>query len=146
MDSRVSAPYNIRAAQIRMIPGGPGGIPINSYEGGEPSVKILPIEMIPNKQEVICGAPRLSDIGATREYLVEKYTRTAYAKDNVFTGVLDTKNMNAQYTKVPGSYYETRNFDIIGSEKYPEPPILYNFYNGTPTRTLGRSNGIRYKR
>lgn len=147
MDSRLSAPYNVRAAQIRMIPGGAGGIPINTYEGGEASVKILPKEkIVPDEDTAICGVPRLMDIAALREYDVEKYTRIAYAKDQTYTNVLSASNMNSQYTRVPGSYYDTRNFDIIGSEKYPEKPILYNFYSGAPSRNFGRSDGIRYKK
>ena len=46
MDTRLSAPYNIRAAKLAMIPGGYGGIPINRFEGGEPSVEILPREKV----------------------------------------------------------------------------------------------------
>lgn len=147
MDSRLSAPYNIRAAAIRMIPGGAAGLPVNKFEGGEPAVEILPgKKMIPDPDTCICGVPRLIDIAQLREYDVQKYSRVAYAKDNTYTHVLGASNMNQKYTRVPGSYYDTRNFDKFTSELYPEPPIVWQTWIGANSRQMGRSDGIKYKR
>ena len=145
MDTRLSAPYNIRAAKLRMIPGGPGGIPMNKFEGGEPSVEILPREPAlfnPNT----CGAPRLESIGRLREYDVHKYEHKPYAVSQTFTGTLAGKTLNQEYTRVPGSFYDVRNFDIIGSEKYPYPPIVWQTWIGSNSRQFGRSDGIKYRR
>jgi hypothetical protein len=147
MDSRLSAPYNIRAAKLAMLPGGAGGIPLNVREGGEPALKTLPAEkMIPAPDTNFCGVPTLANIGALRERDVKKYSRVAFAKDQTYTNVLGADSMNQQFTKVPGSYYDVHNFDIIGSEKYPDPPILWHMYVGANSRQFGRSDGVKYKR
>ncbi|AGE55701.1 hypothetical protein ATCVMN08101_616R [Acanthocystis turfacea Chlorella virus MN0810.1] len=145
MDTRLSAPYNIRAAKIRMIPGGPGGIPMNMYEGGEPAVEVLPREKVlfnPNT----CGAPRLESIGRLREYDVNKYEHKPYAVDQTYTGTLAGAKMNQEYTRVPGAFYDVWNFDIIGSEKYPDKPIVWQTSIGANSRQFGRSDGIKYRR
>ena len=145
MDTRLSAAYNIRAAKLRMIPGGAGDIPINKFEGGEPSVEILPREkVVPNT--CVCGAPQLSDIGRLREYDVEKYTRTAYAKSKTFTNTLAGTKLNQEYTRVPGAFYDTKAFDKFQSEKYPDPPIVWQTTIGVNSRQFGRSDGIKYMR
>jgi hypothetical protein len=128
-----------------MIPGGAGGIPINKYEGGEPSVEIFPREKLPKIGEV-CGAPRLSIIGELREADVRKYEHEPYAVSQTYTGTLAGKKLNQEYTRVPGAFYDVRNFDIIGSEKYPDPPIVWQTWIGANARQFGRSDGIRYKR
>jgi len=148
MDTRLSAPYNIRAAQIRMIPGGASGIPMNAREGGEPAWETCPAKkMIPDAdvKNITC-VPTLKNIGDLREYDVKKYSRIAYAKDQVYTNVLGADKLNQKFTRVPGSYYDVDNFDIIGSEKYPEAPILWNMYIGANSRQMGRSDGIPYRR
>jgi hypothetical protein len=145
MDTRLSAPYNIRASKIRMIPGGPGGIPMNTYEGGEPSVEILPREKVlfnPNA----CGAPRLENIGRLREYDVNKYEHKPYAVSQTFTGTLAGKKLNQEYTKVPGAFYDVFEFDRFTSEKYPDPPIVWQTSIGMDSRQFGRSDGIKYRR
>ncbi|ABT16613.1 hypothetical protein ATCVMO0605SPH_549R [Acanthocystis turfacea Chlorella virus MO0605SPH] len=145
MDTRLSAPYNIRAAKLRMIPGGPGGIPMNRFEGGEPSVEILPREEIaPNMN--VCGAPRLESIGRLREYDVTKYEHVPFAESQTFTNTLAGPKLNQEYTRVPGAFYDVRNFDIIGSEKYPYPPIVWQTTIGENARQFGRSDGIKYRR
>jgi hypothetical protein len=71
----------------------------------------------------------------------------AFAKDSTYTHVLgDNDIMNQQFTKVPKSYLTVDNFDIIGSEKYPSPPILWETWIGVNARQFGRSDGIRYRR
>ena len=146
MDTRLSEPYNVRAAQIRMIPGGAGGIPMNTYEGGEPSWTVLPNQrMIPGADTSMCGVPALAEIGRLRTEYVNKYDTTPYAVDQTYTHTLGAQKMNQQYTRVPGSFYNVDNFDIIGSEVYPSPPILWETYIGVNSRQAGRSDGIQYK-
>ena len=145
MDTRLSAPYNIRAAKLAMIPGGFRGIPINRFEGGEPSVEIFPREKVVT-DKCVCGAPPLDAIGELREYDVRKYERTPYAVSQTYTGTLAGKKLNQEYTRVPGAFYDVRNFDIIGSEKYPDPPIVWQTSIGADSRQFGRSDGIRYTR
>jgi hypothetical protein len=148
MDSRLSAPYNVRAAKLAMIPGGAGGIHMNAYEGGEPAWETLPAKkMIPEPDTNFCGVPQLSSIGELREHDVAKYSRMAFAKDSTYTHVLgDNDIMNQQFTKVPKSYLTVVNFDIIGSEKYPEAPVLWETWIGANARQFGRSDGIKYRR
>ena len=147
MDSRLSAPYNIRAAKLAMIPGGAGGIPMNAYEGGEPAWETVPFEKMHAAPDTdFCGVPNLITIGELREEAVKKYSRVAYAKDQVYTDVLNASSLNQQFTKVPGSYYDVNNFDIIGSEKYPDKPILWKMFIGANARDFGRSDGVKYKR
>jgi hypothetical protein len=43
------------------------------------------------------------------------------------------------------TFYNVDNFDIIGSEKYPEKPILWETSIGVNSRQAGRSDGIKYK-
>jgi ribosomal protein L34E len=145
MDTRLSAPYNIRAAKLAMIPGGYRGIPINRFEGGEPSVEIFPREKVVT-DKCVCGAPPLSAIGELREYDVRKYEHKPYAVSQTYTGTLAGKKMNEEYTRVPGAFYDVRNFDIIGSEKYPDPPIVWQTTIGIDSRQLGRTDGKRYTR
>ena len=147
MDSRLSEPYNIRAAQIRMIPGGAGGIPMNAFEGGEPAWTTLPMKrIVPDADTSFCGVPTLEEIGRLRSHYVSKYETTPYAMDQTFTNTLGASKLNQQFTRVPGSYYDDKNFDIIGSEKYPEPPILWLTSIGVNSRQAGRSDGVKYKR
>ncbi|AGE56338.1 hypothetical protein PBCVNEJV1_551R [Paramecium bursaria Chlorella virus NE-JV-1] len=147
MDSRLSAAYNVRAARIAMIPGGAHGIPINMNEGGEWKVEIYPpAKMIPAPDTRFCGVPRLDSIAWLRERDVEKYSRVAFAQDQTYTNVLGASKLNQQFTRVPGSYYDTKNFDIIGSEKYPYPPILWETTIGADSRQFGRSDGVKYTR
>lgn len=145
MDTRLSAPYNVRAAKLRMIPGGAGGIPMNMFEGGEPSVEILPREKVVPDMNV-CGAPRLESIGRLREYDVYKYEHKPYAVSQTFTGTLAGKKMNEEYTRVPGAFYDVRNFDKFESERYPDPPIVWQTWIGANSRQFGRSDGIKYRR
>jgi hypothetical protein len=103
--------------------------------------------MIPDADTNFCGVPQLSTIGEMREHDVAKYSRVAFAKDSVYTNVLGAnKIMNQQFTKVPKSYLTVDNFDIIGSERYPEKPVLWKTWIGANARNFGRSDGIRYKR
>lgn len=146
MDSRLSAPYNERAASIRMIPGGYAGIPMNMYEGGEPVVEMIPKGAVQKVSSGTACTPSLADIARLREAAIKKYEKDPYAKGTTYTDVLKSSKLNIQYTKAKRSDLPDDNFDIIGSEYYFEAPVLWQTSIGEPSRLFGRTGGVKYKR
>ncbi|AGE58476.1 hypothetical protein PBCVNY2B_716R [Paramecium bursaria Chlorella virus NY2B] len=146
MDTRLSAAYAIRAARIAMIPGGVGGLPINVAEGGEPRWEQYPLEPQKPQPNDLCYTPTLAEIAQKREAVVAKYTRQPLETGTTFTNVLDASKLNTQYTRVHKSALPDREFPIIETEKYPEPPILWETSIGAPSRLFDRSDGVKYVR
>jgi len=146
MDSRLSAAYAIRAARIAMIPGGAGGLVINVAEGGEPRWEMFPLAKQKPLPNDLCYTPTLAEIARKREAVVAKYTRQPLETATTFTGVLNASKLNEQYTRVHKSALPDKEFPIIESEKYPEPPILWETSIGVPSRLFDRSDGVKYTR
>jgi len=146
MDTRLSAAYAIRAARIAQIPGGIGGIPINVAEGGEPQWETYPPMKCDPIPTDMCYVPTSQDIAFRREAVIDKYTKKPLATSDIFTGVLDASNMNEQYTRVKKSALPDKEFPIIETEKYPEPPIVWQTSIGKSARLYRRSDGVRYTR
>jgi hypothetical protein len=144
MNSRLSEEYNIRAARLAMIPGGVNGLVLNVNEGGEPRWKQFPAKKTKRTPTTMTAVPKLIDIARLREKYVKKYETHPYETGTTFTNVLGTKNMNAQYTRVPGAEYPDVAFDVIQSEKYPDAPILWRMFSGVNSRELGRSDAVKY--
>jgi len=146
MDSRLSAAYAIRAARITMIPGGVGGIPINVAEGGEPRWETYPFEKpkpMPNDMSYV---PTNMEIARRREAVIDKYSKKPLETATTYTDVLNASKLNEQYTRVHKSALPDKEFPIIESEKYPEPPILWQTSIGVPSRLFDRSDGVKYTR
>jgi hypothetical protein len=146
MDSRLSAAYAIRAARIAMIPGGAGGLVINVAEGGEPRWEQYPLvkpKPLPNNLSYV---PSLAEIAQRREAVINKYTTKPLETGTTYTGVLNASKLNEEYTRVKKSALPDREFPIIESEKYPEPPILWQTSIGAPSRLFNRSDGVKYIR
>ena len=146
MDTRLSAAYNIRAAQITMIPGGAAGIVMNVAEGGESRWEQYPAPKQKPVDTGMCIVPAMSDIAMLREKCVEKYVTQPWEKGTTYTKVLNADKLNQEYSRVTGANYPDENFDIIGSEKYPEPPVYWQMFPGANSRQFGRSDGIKYRR
>jgi len=146
MDSRLSAAYAIRAARITMIPGGVGGIPINVAEGGEPRWETYPLEKPKPLRTDMSYVPTNMEIARRREAVIDKYSKKPLETATTYTGVLNASKLNAQYTRVHKSALPDKEFPIIESEKYPEPPILWQTSIGVPSRLFDRSDGVKYTR
>jgi len=130
-----------------MIPGGFAGIAMNTNEGGEPSISTPVKGMIkknPNTNMQL--VPTTNELAIIREKVVKRYEKNPLASTSTFTGVLKAKTLNAKITNVKKSALPVENFDIIGSEKYFEPPVLWQTSIGLPARLFGRSDAIRYNR
>lgn len=146
MDSRLSTAYAIRAARISQIPGGAGGLVINLNEGGEPRWVQYPLVKPNPPPNDLSYVPSLMDIERKREAIINKYTTKPLETATTYTNVLDAERLNGQYTRVHKSALPDRNFPIIDTEKYPEPPILWETSIGAPSRLFHRSDGVKYIR
>lgn len=147
MNSRLSEVYNKRAAEISMIPGDWYGIPMNRYEGGESSI-VAPMRG-PSVKKIRTNmglVPSSSEIATMRETVINRYSTKPLERATTFAGVLGADNLNAEFTKVKKSALPDTNFDIIGSEKYPDPPVLWQTSIGAPSRLFNRPDGNRYIR
>lgn len=147
MDSRLSEIYNKRAAELTMIPGYWYGIPVNKYEGGESVIvepnKGLMIEKVPTNMNLV---PTTNDLVKMRDTVVTRYTTKPLATTTTFSGVLGADKLNTQITQVKKSALPVENFNIIGSEKYPEPPVVWQTSIGASSRLFNRPDGNRYTR
>ena len=147
MNSRLSEIYNKRAAELSMIPGYWYGIPVNKYEGGESVIvepnKGLVLEKVPTNMNLV---PTTNDLVKMRDTVVTRYTTKPLATTTTFTGVLGADKLNTQVTQVKKSALPVENFNIIGSEKYPEPPVVWQTSIGAPSRLFNRPDGNRYRR
>jgi len=146
MDSRLSAAYAIRAARISMIPGGVGGLAINVAEGGEPRWETFPLQKPKPMPNDMFYVPTNMEIARRREAVINKYATKPLETATTFTGVLNSGKLNMEYTRVHKSALPDREFPIIESEKYPEPPILWQTSIGAPSRLFDRSDGVKYIR
>lgn len=148
MDSRLSEVYNKRAALLRMIPGGYSGIIMNTNEGGgEPNVTVTSrgaIKKLPDTRMNLVPTGR--ELELTRRKVVDRYENNPLATSTTFTGVLGASDLNTQFTRVHKSAISVGNFDIIGSELYPAPPVLWQTSIGALARSFGRSDAIKYSR
>lgn len=147
MNSRLSEIYNKRAAELSMIPGYWHGIPVNKYEGGE-SVIVTPadapaVKKIPTTMNLVPSTKELVDM---RNTVVTRYTTKPLATTTTFSGVLGADKLNTQITQVKKSALPVDNFNIIDTEKYPEPPVLWQTSIGQPSRLINRPDGNRYNR
>lgn len=147
MNSRLSEIYNKRASEITMIPGGWYGIPINKFEGGEPVI-VAPIRGPPVKrlQTDMSLVPSTNQLATMRNTVITRYEKKPLETSTTYTGVLGAEKLNTQFTRVKKSALPDDNFDIIGSEKYPEPPVLWQTSIGAPARLFDRPDGNRYRR
>lgn len=147
MNSRLSEIYNKRAAELTMIPGYWYGIPVNKYEGGESVIvepnKGLFVEKVPTNMNLV---PSTKDLVEMRNTVVTRYTTKPLATTTTFSGVLGADKLNTQITQVKKSALPVENFNIIGSEKYPEPPVVWQTSIGAPSRLFNRPDGNRYTR
>lgn len=147
MNSRLSEIYNKRAAELTMIPGYWYGIPVNKYEGGESVIvepnKGLMIEKVPTNMNLV---PTTNDLVKMRDTVVTRYTTKPLATTTTFTGVLGADKLNTQVTQVKKSALPVDNFNIIDTEKYPEPPVVWQTSIGAPSRLFNRPDGNRYRR
>jgi len=147
MDSRLSEVYNKRAAELSMIPGNWYGIPMNKYEGGEPAIAASicgpAVKKITTNMNLV---PTNSELADMRNTVITQYTTKPYEMATTFTGTLGAEKLNSKFTKAKKSDLPDENFDIIGSEKYPEPPVLWQTSIGAPSRLFGRTDGKRYTR
>jgi ABC-type uncharacterized transport system permease subunit len=147
MNSRLSEIYNRRAAELSMIPGYWYGIPVNKYEGGESVIvepnKGLVLEKVPTNMNLV---PTTNDLVKMRDTVVTRYTTKPLATTTTFTGVLGADKLNTQVTQVKKSALPVDNFNIIDTEKYPEPPVLWMTTIGAPSRLFNRPDGNRYRR
>ena len=146
MDSRLSAAYAIRAARIAMIPGGVGGIPINVGEGGEPKWETYPFEKLKPMPNDMSYVPTNMEIARRREAVIDKYSKKPLETATTYTDVLNASKLNMEFTRVHKSALPDKEFPIIESEKYPEPPILWQTSIGVPSRLFDRSDGVKYTR
>lgn len=147
MDSRLSEVYNKRAALLRMIPGGYSGIFVNTNEGGETNVSVTAKGMIKKLPDTRMNlVPSGRDLELVREKVVNRYENNPLEISTTFTGVLGASDLNAQFTRIHKSAIPVKNFDIIGSERYPEPPVIWQTSIGAPSRLFGRSDAIKYSR
>lgn len=147
MDSRLSEVYNQRAAILRMIPGGYSGIVVNTNEGGEPNVTVTSRGAIKKLPDTIMNlVPTGRELELTRRKVVDRYENTPLATSTTFTGVLGASDLNTQFTRIHKSAIPVENFDIIGSELYPAPPVLWQTSIGSLARSFGRSDAIKYSR
>ena len=147
MNSRLSEIYNKRAAELTMLPGDWYGIPINKYEGGE-SVIVAPVggPAIKHVRTNMNLVPSTNELVAMRNKVITKYTTQPLETATTFLGVLGADDLDSKFTKVKKSALPDVNFDIIGSEKYPEPPVLWQTSIGAPSRLFNRPDGNRYTR
>ena len=147
MQSRLSEVYNQRAAEISMIPGYWYGIPMNKYEGGE-AVIVDPTHgpMIRKTSTNMNIVPSTNELAAMRNTVITRYTTKPLETATTFNGVLGADDLNSKFTKVKKSALPDDNFDIIGSEKYPEPPVMWQTSIGAPSRLFNRPDGNRYNR
>lgn len=147
MNSRLSEIFNRRAAELTMIPGYWYGIPINKFEGGE-SVIAAPVKgpAVKKVKTNMNLVPSTNELVAMRNAVVTRYTTKPLATTATFSGVLGADKLNSQITQVKKSALPVENFDIIGSEKYPEPPVLWMTSIGAPSRLFNRPDGNRYDR
>ena len=146
MNSRLSEVYNKRAAEVTMLPGGWYGVPLNKYEGGE-SVIVAPVRSKPvQKIKTDMGyVPTDRDIASMYRYVVNRHYTKPLETASTFSGVLGADKLNSQYTRIKNSYLPDINFDIIGSEKYPEPPVFWKTTIGQNSRLFDRPDGNVYK-
>jgi hypothetical protein len=147
MNSRLSEIYNKRAAEISMIPGDWYGIPINKYEGGEPVI-IAPIRGPPVKRikTTMSIVPSTNQLAVMRNTVITRYSTKPLETTTTYTGVLGADKLNTEFTRVKKSALPDDKFDIIGSERYPEPPVLWLTSIGAPSRLFNRPDGNRYTR
>lgn len=148
MDSRLSEVYNKRAALLRMIPGGYSGVIVNTNEGGEPNVTVTAkgtIKKLPDTRMNLV-LPTGRELGLIREKVVDRYKNNPLEVSTTFTGVLGASDLNTQFTKIHKSAIPVENFDVIGSERYPEHPVLWQTSIGATARLFGRSDAIKYSR
>ena len=148
MNSRLSEIYNKRAAELSMIPGEWHGIPINKYEGGEPSVVLsqgLRVQKLKTNMGIV---PTTSELVEMREKVIDTYKTKPIEVSKTFTDVISPKNskLNTSFTKAKKTILPSENFDILGSTKYPEPPVFWQTSIGEPARLFGRQDGRRYTR
>ena len=147
MNSRLSEIYNKRAAELTMIPGGWYGIPINKYEGGEPAI-VAPIQgpAVKKVRTNMNLVPSTNELAAMRKNVITRSEKKPLETSTTYTGVLGAEKLNTQFTKVKKSARPDDNFDVIGSEKYPDPPVLWQTSIGAPSRLFNRPDGNRYNR
>lgn len=147
MNSRLSEVYNQRAAKQTMIPGDWYGIPVNKYEGGE-SVIVAPVRTTPVKTILtnMNFVPTTNKLASLSERVIDRYTTEPLEITKTFNGVLGADDLNSKFTKVKKSALPDVNFDIIASERYPEPPVLWETSIGKPSRLFDRPDGNRYTR
>jgi hypothetical protein len=147
MNSRLSEIYNRRAAELSMIPGYWYGIPMNKFEGGEPAIvapiRGPPVKKVKTNMDLV---PSTGELVAMRNTVVARYTKKPLATTTTFTGVLGADKLNTQITQVKKSALPVENFNIIDTEKYPEPPVLWQTSIGAPSRLFNRPDGTRYTR
>jgi hypothetical protein len=130
-----------------MIPGDWYGIPINKYEGGE-SVIVAPIHgpAVKKIRTNMNLVPSTNELAVMRNTVVTRYATKPLETATTFSGVLGAEDLNSKFTKVKKSALPDKNFDIIGSEKYPEKPVLWLTSIGAPSRLFNRPDGNRYNR
>ena len=147
MNSRLSEVYNKRAAELTMIPGNWYGIPINRFEGGETSI-VAPTggPMVKKIRTDMSFVPTTSDLVNMRDTVVHRYATKPLETATTFTGVLGAGGLNSKFTRVKKSALPDVNFDIIGSERYPEPPVVWQTSIGQPSRLFNRPDGNKYVR
>lgn len=147
MDSRLSEAYNKRAALLTMIPGGYSGLIVNTNEGGEPNISVTAKGMIKKLPDTRMDlVPTGRELEMIREKVVKRYENKPLEISTTFSGVLNADKLNAQFTKIHKSAIPVENFNLIGTEKYFEPPVLWQTTIGDPARLFGRSDAIRYTR
>jgi len=148
MNSRLSEIYNKRAAELSMIPGDWYGVPINKYEGGEPVVVMSQGPQIQKVKTNMNLVPTTSELVSMREKVINTYKTKPVEVSKTFTDVLGPENskLNTSFTKAKKTILPSENFDILGSTKYPEPPVLWQTSIGEPARLFGRNDGRRYSR
>lgn len=148
MNSRLAEIYNKRAAELSMIPGEFYGVPMNKYEGGEPAVVLSQGPQIPKVKTNMNLVPTTSELVEMREKVINTYKTKPIEVSKTFTNVLgpDNAQLNTNFTKAKKTILPSQNFDIIGSTKYPEPPVFWQTSIGEPSRLFGRNDGRRYTR
>lgn len=146
MDSRLSSEYNIRAAKLRMIPGGAYGLAVNVNEGGESDFTIIKREPVKSICTNMDYVPTTEELVRMREFDVHMYENNPYETGSTFTDVLGANALNQQYTKIKKSDLSGRAFPIIETEKYPEKPAEWQMLSGLNTRFFGRTDAVRYNK
>lgn len=131
MDSRYSAEENVRAAEITYLPGGTFAAPDNALGKGNWTPVSIPFRKYPGDGQAVAGRQVESilplSIAATR-------SKDPYATLGLFDGVPDANPafMNQRVTSKRKSYLPPEQFPVF--QPYPDPPVTWTMYTGTPTR------------